>query len=701
MGDPELWPTPETAISDDRRRSSQLDRPEKPEAKPVDSKTQKWVTMPFVPTAVFNTPLPPAARGRGGRGGRGRDATTRGGSSSQHTATSDRAEATGTMGPPPVPKQQEQERGRRTDTSRGGRAASVPTETRRNQSGSTQSGGSRRPDTAQKEKTPYVQSRVNQGITDNSTRPDTDLPNQKLEASVNTTTVPEGQGTAPNVPNAHTSSSTFGNTHAHPHMESNWKTNQAEWNRPTSSGGRQAEETGRDKFSAKPRDAGRERPEHFRETWRDRDRDAPWDSSIRRDSRPERGRGGGRGGRGSHQSYNAPHTAPLPQQPFPTSKSNSYTENRPRPQQQAYPSMTSVPNTRPNPRSQSIPTGLPGSYVPYTVLSNGMLMPMTPVQPDSAVYSSVPASAPVTPMMPGLQQYGLFSMLSGQIQYYFSIENLAKDVFLRQHMDSQGWVPLSIVGDFPRMKALTTDENLLRSVCKSSPDVDHLEGVNGEPDLVRRKGDWARFLLPMDQRFAGAQREGPRIDRYSGPPSNDEHHQLRTPSFGSTNQARSHQPHQQLLGLGTSISPVNQHEVNPFETNRSGSMSATRENVASPVEESTPLIFGSFVHHTTENNNAGLNGSLHHVPQASAAPGNHVAPQEGENVFPDQQIADLKLVTDNQDRTTTEPQKPPLTMASRTFSQTSTSNVSQSRSPPSNAARPMIGLRGGAANLEQ
>ena len=659
--------------------------------------------MPFVPTAVFNTPLPPASRGRGGRGGRGgRDGITRGGSN-QHTNPSDRAEVTGAMGPPPLPKPQDQERGRRTDTTRGGRAASVPTETRRNQSGSTQSGGSRRPDTAQKEKMPFAQGRANQGAVDNQTQLNTEILNQKSETSATPTSVSEGQDAAPKVSRVQTATSTLESTHAHPQTESNWKSNQADWNRPTSSGGRQVEETGREKFFGKPRDTGRDRPEHFRETWRDRDRDAPWDSSVRRDSRPERGRGGGRGGRGSHQSYNAPHTAPLPQQPFPTSKSNSYSENRPRQQQQVYPTMVPVPNnTRPNPRSQSIPTGLTGSYMPYTMLSNGMIMPMTPVQADPAVYASVPTSAPVTPMMPGLQQYGLFSMLSGQIQYYFSIENLAKDVFLRQHMDSQGWVPISIVGNFPRMKALTTDEALLRSVCKNSPDVDHLEGFNGEPDLVRRKGDWARFLLPMDQRFADAQRDGPMIDVHSGPPSTDERHQFRTPSFGGINQARSPQPHSQLLGLGTSMSPVNQPDVNPFEATRSGSVLAARENVSSPVEEPAPLTFGSFVHERPQNNPSGLNGSHHQPPQASAAARNHVAPQEGENIFPDEQIGDLKLVTDTSDQTTTdESQKRPMTLASRTFSQDSTSNVSQSRSPPSAEARPMIGLRGGAAGLEQ
>ncbi|EMS62741.1 hypothetical protein TRIUR3_31616 [Triticum urartu] len=38
-----------------------------------------------------------------------------------------------------------------------------------------------------------------------------------------------------------------------------------------------------------------------------------------------------------------------------------------------------------------------------------------------------------------------------QIDYYFSDENLCKDIFLRRHMDDRGWVPLSLIAGFNQL----------------------------------------------------------------------------------------------------------------------------------------------------------------------------------------------------------------------------------------------------------
>ncbi|URD91468.1 LA [Musa troglodytarum] len=44
--------------------------------------------------------------------------------------------------------------------------------------------------------------------------------------------------------------------------------------------------------------------------------------------------------------------------------------------------------------------------------------------------------------------------LLNQIDYYFSSNNLCKDVYLRQNMDEQGWVPISLIAGFPRVSEL-------------------------------------------------------------------------------------------------------------------------------------------------------------------------------------------------------------------------------------------------------
>ncbi|OEL38951.1 hypothetical protein BAE44_0000020 [Dichanthelium oligosanthes] len=61
-----------------------------------------------------------------------------------------------------------------------------------------------------------------------------------------------------------------------------------------------------------------------------------------------------------------------------------------------------------------------------------------------------------------------------QIDYYFSDDNLCKDTYLRQHMDDQGWVPLSLIAGFRK------------------------------GDKLRRRGTWENWLLPKPNYSAGS-----------------------------------------------------------------------------------------------------------------------------------------------------------------------------------------------------
>jgi la-related protein 1 len=72
--DQESWPTPETALDEDRKKAhTKGDKPDKERkesvAAPPHGKNE-WVKIPYIPTVVFNTPLPNTATSRrGGRGG--------------------------------------------------------------------------------------------------------------------------------------------------------------------------------------------------------------------------------------------------------------------------------------------------------------------------------------------------------------------------------------------------------------------------------------------------------------------------------------------------------------------------------------------------------------------------------------------------------------------------------------------------------
>jgi la-related protein 1 len=76
VGDASFWPTPQVAQGEEIRKAQEktekTDKTEKGDKSPATRPhgKEKWMPVPYVPTAVFNTPLPSAGR-RGGRAARG------------------------------------------------------------------------------------------------------------------------------------------------------------------------------------------------------------------------------------------------------------------------------------------------------------------------------------------------------------------------------------------------------------------------------------------------------------------------------------------------------------------------------------------------------------------------------------------------------------------------------------------------------
>ncbi|KAM3521814.1 hypothetical protein NHJ13051_006026 [Beauveria bassiana] len=139
-------------------------------------------------------------------------------------------------------------------------------------------------------------------------------------------------------------------------------------------------------------------------------------------------------------------------------------------------------------------------------LPNGRLPPVQ-TQFASYEYSMAPISA--VPFQP--QPYWdnmMVPVLKNQIEYYFSIENLCKDMYLRQRMDSQGFVPLHFIAAFKRVRELSADIGMLRVVCEMSLDVDLVVGED-EIERVRRRDGWESFVLPLKDRDDLARNHGP------------------------------------------------------------------------------------------------------------------------------------------------------------------------------------------------
>jgi la-related protein 1 len=84
----------------------------------------------------------------------------------------------------------------------------------------------------------------------------------------------------------------------------------------------------------------------------------------------------------------------------------------------------------------------------------------------------VPVGLPVTPGVVVLVEEELKKAIRGQIEYYFSEENLLRDVFIRRKMDSEGFLPISLIASFHRLQHLTQDVNMIINSLKDSVSVE-------------------------------------------------------------------------------------------------------------------------------------------------------------------------------------------------------------------------------------
>ncbi|KAI5402781.1 hypothetical protein KIW84_050399 [Lathyrus oleraceus] len=151
-------------------------------------------------------------------------------------------------------------------------------------------------------------------------------------------------------------------------------------------------------------------------------------------------------------------------------------------------SRPTVPNTASFLGSQPMrpyvnPTGFHEFYYYPTVqLEPFGGVPFLTHPPPPAVFVPVPENS-------------LTTAIVKQIDYYFSDVNLAKkDDYLQLQMDEQGWVPISVIANFPRVKSLTSNIELILDSLRTSSLVE----VHG--DKLRRRNDWMRWLPSAHQR---------------------------------------------------------------------------------------------------------------------------------------------------------------------------------------------------------
>ncbi|KAK4789718.1 hypothetical protein SAY86_017022 [Trapa natans] len=155
-------------------------------------------------------------------------------------------------------------------------------------------------------------------------------------------------------------------------------------------------------------------------------------------------------------------------------------------------------------RQKAIPGPIrppPPPYVPYAPLPSSVwcYSPIGyPEEASSSYYVPAPARdlqgapfplSPQSDYVPTIDP-PLHTKILHQIEYYFSVENLVKDTFLRQNMDEQGWVPISLIAGFRKVLNLTDNKSVILDSLQASTVVE-LQG-----DKIRRRNDWMRWIMP-------------------------------------------------------------------------------------------------------------------------------------------------------------------------------------------------------------
>lgn len=117
---------------------------------------------------------------------------------------------------------------------------------------------------------------------------------------------------------------------------------------------------------------------------------------------------------------------------------------------------------------------------------------------------------PVVPVPVGMGAPGVFentfAALTAQVDYYFSVENLCKDMFLRKNMDDEGFVPISVIAGFNRVRVLAPSADLVAQALLHAPNAEVLGA------LVRPVENFDRWVLPRGARVSDAQ-----VARYPNP----------------------------------------------------------------------------------------------------------------------------------------------------------------------------------------
>ncbi|KAK8809817.1 hypothetical protein WA158_000760 [Blastocystis sp. Blastoise] len=95
--------------------------------------------------------------------------------------------------------------------------------------------------------------------------------------------------------------------------------------------------------------------------------------------------------------------------------------------------------------------------------------------------------------------------VKSQIELCFQDENLEKNLFLRQYMDIEGYIPITVLTLIPAIQMLTLDAVLLHDLLLSMPQFT----VNEQCKTFRLKENWEKYLVERENGTKGVPKYQP------------------------------------------------------------------------------------------------------------------------------------------------------------------------------------------------
>lgn len=136
----------------------------------------------------------------------------------------------------------------------------------------------------------------------------------------------------------------------------------------------------------------------------------------------------------------------------------------------------------------------------HMVVPNGIPIPISPRLPvynqqvESANGNMPSSNAPLSTEQTVEDER--FNQLIYQIRYYFSVENLCKDMYLRRQMDREGFIPVSLIKGFSRVRTLSGgDSFLVDSAIENIDSIEKRQTDGTEDYRIRVKEGWEKWVL--------------------------------------------------------------------------------------------------------------------------------------------------------------------------------------------------------------